>query len=125
MPTIIVLFGATGDLMQRKIMPALFNLFEKEKLPKLIKIIGFSRPPYSNSDFRGHITEILKQHKLITKDNEEQKQLFLDLFSYQQGLFEKKSDYKNIAQSIGATLNGQDLYKCCKGLDRLTADRLA
>jgi glucose-6-phosphate 1-dehydrogenase len=32
-PTILIIFGATGDLMQRKLVPALFHLFEKKMLP--------------------------------------------------------------------------------------------
>ena len=50
--TTIVIFGATGDLTRRSLMPALFNLRKKGRLPKGVRIIGFSRSPYSDDQFR-------------------------------------------------------------------------
>ena len=40
-PTIFVIFGATGDLSRRKLIPALFDLYEKGFLSGEFKIIGF------------------------------------------------------------------------------------
>lgn len=51
-PTILVVFGATGDLMQKKIVPALFHLFRKNKLPSFFKVVGFSRQDLSDEAFR-------------------------------------------------------------------------
>ena len=51
-PTSIVIFGASGDLTQRKLVPALFNLCRKERLPKTTHIIGFARRPYDHDEFR-------------------------------------------------------------------------
>ena len=42
-PTILVIFGATGDLMGRKIVPALYHLFVRDLLPTRVRIVGFSR----------------------------------------------------------------------------------
>ena len=53
----IVIFGASGDLTQRKLIPALFNLFRKERLPAETRIVGFARRPYSDDDFRGLLRE--------------------------------------------------------------------
>ena len=38
-PTIIVVFGATGDLIQKKIAPSLYNLFKAGRLPQFFKIV--------------------------------------------------------------------------------------
>lgn len=38
-----VIFGASGDLTHRKLVPALYNLFRKGRLPKDTRIVGFSR----------------------------------------------------------------------------------
>ncbi len=46
--TSIVIFGATGDLTQRKLLPALFNLRCKGHLPSNTNILGFSRTPYTD-----------------------------------------------------------------------------
>ena len=50
--TSIVIFGATGDLTRRSLMPALFNLRKKGRLPEGVRIIGFSRSPYTDDQFR-------------------------------------------------------------------------
>ena len=50
--TTIVIMGATGDLTRRKLMPALFQLSCKGRLPPGLRILGFSRSPYSDDQFR-------------------------------------------------------------------------
>lgn len=50
--TTIVIFGATGDLAQRKLLPALFKLSCKRRLPPNLRIIGFARRVYSDESFR-------------------------------------------------------------------------
>ena len=46
--TVIVIFGGTGDLTRRKLVPALFQLGCKGRLPEGLRIIGFARPEYSD-----------------------------------------------------------------------------
>jgi glucose-6-phosphate 1-dehydrogenase len=50
--TSLVIFGATGDLATRKLVPALFGLDRKKRLDKSLRIVGFSRTPHSDKDFR-------------------------------------------------------------------------
>ncbi len=50
--TTIVIFGASGDLTNRKLIPALLNLFDRGRLPEHIRIVGSSRHPYNDDDFR-------------------------------------------------------------------------
>ena len=50
--TTIVIAGATGDLTKRKLVPALFNLSYKGRLPPKLKIVGFSRSDHSDESFR-------------------------------------------------------------------------
>ena len=44
----IVIFGASGDLTKRKLIPALFQLFMKERLAKDTRIVGVSRTEFSD-----------------------------------------------------------------------------
>ena len=53
--TSIVIMGATGDLTRRKLVPALFNLDCKGRLPRGLNIIGFARSPYSDDQFREYM----------------------------------------------------------------------
>ena len=48
----IVIFGATGDLTRRKLIPALFELGCKGRLPDGLRVVGFARSPYSDDQFR-------------------------------------------------------------------------
>jgi glucose-6-phosphate 1-dehydrogenase len=53
----LVIFGASGDLTERKLIPALFNLYCKQRLPDNIRIVGLSRHPYSHDEFRAHLRD--------------------------------------------------------------------
>jgi glucose-6-phosphate 1-dehydrogenase len=53
----IVIFGASGDLTKRKLIPALFRLFQKKKLPEQTRIIGVSRREYSDDQWRQMLAE--------------------------------------------------------------------
>jgi glucose-6-phosphate 1-dehydrogenase len=50
--TSIVIFGASGDLTQRKLIPALYQIYRKQRLPENTRIVGFSRRPYEHDEFR-------------------------------------------------------------------------
>jgi glucose-6-phosphate 1-dehydrogenase len=51
---VVVLFGSTGDLAKRKLLPGLFHLFEAGLLPERFRIVGTSRKPLSDDEFRAH-----------------------------------------------------------------------
>src|SRR6516165_9633760 len=55
LPLSIVIFGATGDLTGRKLVPALFQLQAKRHLPADTRILGVARSPLSGNDFRDHL----------------------------------------------------------------------
>jgi glucose-6-phosphate 1-dehydrogenase len=49
---VTVLFGATGDLAKRKLLPGLFHLYELGLMPERFRIVGTSRHEVSNDEFR-------------------------------------------------------------------------
>lgn len=53
--TTIVIFGASGDLTRRKLVPALFNLYLKGRLPAGIRIVGFAYDPLSREEFQARL----------------------------------------------------------------------
>ncbi|HEY1376166.1 MAG TPA: glucose-6-phosphate dehydrogenase, partial [Gemmataceae bacterium] len=55
MPLTIVIFGASGDLTARKLVPALFQAFGKGRLPADAQIVGVSRSPMTDDQFRAHL----------------------------------------------------------------------
>jgi glucose-6-phosphate 1-dehydrogenase len=62
MPTTIVIFGASGDLTGRKLIPALYELFRKKRLAEPTRIVGFSRSPFSHEAWRTRLAESTAQH---------------------------------------------------------------
>ena len=64
----LVLFGASGDLSHRKLVPALFDLFEKHLLPASFSLVGIARSPLSDSEFKQGLKESLKRQKPSLSD---------------------------------------------------------
>ncbi len=60
-PCLMVVFGAGGDLTKRKLFPALYNLAQEHLLPEKFAVLGFSRTPYSNEDFRKQMGDALQE----------------------------------------------------------------
>jgi len=58
-PLILVIFGASGDLTKRKLIPALFELHTQQLLPKKFAVLGASRTELSDETFREHMKEFL------------------------------------------------------------------
>lgn len=103
-PTVLVIFGATGDLMVKKIVPALYHLYEKQKLPKMFKVFGVARRPLTDQEFHEHIGQILREHPDV-KTNKDDVDKFFNYFSYHQGNFDVSSDYKSLAKILGRVDN--------------------
>jgi glucose-6-phosphate 1-dehydrogenase len=53
----VVIFGASGDLTQRKLIPALYNLCRKQRLPANLNVVGVSRSPLSHEAFRAKLRD--------------------------------------------------------------------
>jgi glucose-6-phosphate 1-dehydrogenase len=60
-PFVLILFGATGDLTRRKLMPALFSLYCQGLLPAGFAVIGVARSRYSDDEYRDHIHSALQE----------------------------------------------------------------
>ena len=58
-PQCLVIFGASGDLTHRKLVPALFELFKQRRLPSEFALLGCARRPWTDEVFRGKMTEAL------------------------------------------------------------------
>jgi glucose-6-phosphate 1-dehydrogenase len=57
MPATFVIFGASGDLTSRKLVPALFKLHRKGRLKDGLRVVGFSRSPYTHEQWRAELAE--------------------------------------------------------------------
>src|SRR5689334_22333065 len=61
-PVAMVIFGATGDLTARKLVPALFSLAVENRLPANFRVIGFARRPWSHEEFREEMKKGVEEH---------------------------------------------------------------
>ena len=100
-PTIFVIFGATGDLARKKILPALYHLFSIGALPKRFHIVGFSRQPLSHADYQARITEALQEKGGVVASPETLKQ-FLACVTYQSGQFLVAEDYGGLLAHVNS-----------------------
>ncbi|NTU46957.1 glucose-6-phosphate dehydrogenase [Candidatus Roizmanbacteria bacterium] len=98
-PTVLVILGATGDLISRKIVPALFHLYKKNQLPKMLHVIGFSRRDLQDFEFQAMIRDMIGEHPDMTIEQIDQ---FTRLFTYQKGNFDNKADYVALGKILGA-----------------------
>ena len=60
-PTIVI-FGASGDLTRRKLIPAIYNNFIKKRLPAGLRIVGFARRDWHDDQFRDHLRSGAKKY---------------------------------------------------------------
>ena len=94
-PTIFAAFGATGDLMRRKVLPALFYSFRQQELPKLFRVVGFSRRDWSDTDFQDYVRGVLEEHA-GRKFGDDEVEPFLVLFKFQKGTFDNAQSYEEL-----------------------------
>ncbi len=68
-PTTLVIFGATGDLAHRKLLPAIYNLAHEGALPERFNLIGVSRSDLSDEDFQQQARESIAEFSRRTPDD--------------------------------------------------------
>ncbi len=78
----LVIFGATGDLARRKILPGLFHRFSVGQMPEGARIIGSARSDLSQGEFRQQVGDALAEFVPGIADRSDQVQEFLDRLDY-------------------------------------------
>ena len=100
-PCVIVIFGATGDLTQRKLLPTLAHLSHTHPLPQGFSIIGFARRPMNDEQFRGMALESINKYmpeddKLDSKAQHE----FAQRIFYCQSDFNDREGFQKLADML-------------------------
>ena len=86
LPTVFIIFGATGDLTFRKLMPALYNLLLDGMLPEVFSIIGIARSPMEKEELLSKLKKgVVKFSR--RKLNEEKWNHLCENFEYLSGDF--------------------------------------
>ena len=98
-PCVMVIFGATGDLTKRKLIPALCNLAPDNLLSKQFAIIGFAGNDFTTETFRKHLEEEIPKYS-STKIDPAIWNWFAERIYYVKGDFEDAEAYKRLSQQI-------------------------
>src|SRR5947209_9902968 len=69
-PTTLVIFGATGDLARRKLLPALYNLAHEGALPERFHLIGVARREKAHEDYRAECEEAIREFSRRKPDDD-------------------------------------------------------
>ncbi len=79
---LLIIFGASGDLTRRKLIPALFELFREKLLPERYAILGVSRTALTSETFRNSMKSALKEQTGAGKTSKKQIDEFAGLLNY-------------------------------------------
>ncbi len=106
LPTSIIIFGASGDLTQRKLAPSLFNLCRKGRMPKSFHIIGFASSEFRDESFREHLLEGAKKFASFKFSDEEWAD-FATRLHYHQGKYAETADYEKLNDDLNHIEGGK------------------
>jgi glucose-6-phosphate 1-dehydrogenase len=98
-PCSVVIFGATGDLTHRKLVPALYNLAADGELPPAVAVIGFARREKKDEDFRREMEEATRKFSRQPVRDEIWKTFSQSIF-YHQSDFGDAAAYKSLAERL-------------------------
>ena len=98
-PTVIVIFGASGDLTARKLAPAILNLSMDDLLPSHCFLIGFGRKEMSDLDFVDFLEKSLKNHSRRAVDQKVWKDLIPNI-SFLAGGYGELESFNKLSQKI-------------------------
>ena len=96
----LILFGGTGDLVWRKLMPALFQAFRHGSLPAGGRIVGIARDDLTDTQYRALIKSRFDHVELAKRPTEEEFARFADLLFYLRMDLSKSADYAALASKL-------------------------
>lgn len=92
-PCILVIFGATGDLTSRKLLPAIYNLAREGQLPSQFAVVGFARRDKSHDDFRKEMKDAINKHSRVKPVDEALWKNFEQQIFYHKSEFHEDDGY--------------------------------
>ncbi|MBN2713879.1 MAG: glucose-6-phosphate dehydrogenase [Planctomycetes bacterium] len=113
-PCVIVIFGASGDLTRRKLIPSLFQLFVDGMLPECFRIVGFARSELAPESFRGKLKQSLVEFARVKPISEKLWDQFAEMIEYHQGEYGGLDGYRSLKDKLDAIQ-----AKCGLGANRL------
>jgi glucose-6-phosphate 1-dehydrogenase len=98
-PSALVIFGVTGDLSRKKLMPAVYDLANRGLLPPGFALVGFARRDWEDQDFARVVHDAVKQHSR-TEFREETWQQLAAGIRFVQGEFDDPAAFRRLRETV-------------------------
>lgn len=98
----ICVFGASGDLAKKKVLPAIFSLYYDRHLPENVRVFGYARSKMTNEEFKEKIRESLPCRISTAGNCDDVIESFLERMHYVSGLYDDPKDFKALDQAMAA-----------------------
>jgi glucose-6-phosphate 1-dehydrogenase len=98
-PCSVVIFGVTGDLARKKLMPAIYDLANRGLLPPSFALVGFARRDWADEDFSKVVYDAVKQHAR-TPFRQEVWDRLAEGFRFVQGTFDDDASFERLAETL-------------------------
>src|SRR5216683_104318 len=99
-PCTVIIFGASGDLTKRKLVPALYRLTQERLLPAEFAIVGFARSPMSHEDFRAKMKDAILTYSEAKRIDEAVWDSFAKGIFYVAGDVNNAESYRQIKELV-------------------------
>jgi glucose-6-phosphate 1-dehydrogenase len=100
-PTVVVIFGASGDLTARKLIPAIYNLSYDNLLPAEFHLVGYGRKPIPDEEFRSMAAKAIKDFSRRELDSDIWGRVAANT-TYVSGGYDEKAGFDRLASHIRA-----------------------
>ncbi|MGL5828237.1 MAG: glucose-6-phosphate dehydrogenase, partial [Angustibacter sp.] len=100
-PCSLVIFGVTGDLARKKLMPAVYDLANRGLLPPGFSLVGFARRDWADQDFGQIVHDAVRQYAR-TPFREDVWQHLAEGFRFVPGTFDDDEAFDHLAQTVRA-----------------------
>ncbi len=97
-PCVVVIFGATGDLTHRKLMPALYNLAVEGRLPAGSSLVGFARRPFTDETFAADMLQSARAYARLQPYRPAIGERYAEGIRYVQSSFDDPAGYERLAR---------------------------
>ena len=98
-PSSLVIFGVTGDLSRRKLMPAVYDLANRGLLPPGFSLVGFGRRPWTDEDFAATVREAAKAHSR-TEFRDDVWERLAEGIRFVQGAFDDDDSFDRLSATL-------------------------
>lgn len=97
---LLIIFGASGDLTYRKLIPSLFDLYTQKLLPNNFGILGLGRTELCDKDFRLKMSDGIDKYSSTVAKNEQMKESFLEYLHYYAFNTKEQKEYAGLKNKI-------------------------